>query len=216
MKDIHIILGAPKAELLAPLLKSDGIVIGVDRGGLLALEEGIEIEVALGDFDSISAHEKNRIAQETSELIEYPSEKDDTDTEIALLYVLKHYTNSKVYIYNWYGGRIDHLYSILLLMHQERFKKILPNLRLVSKNNDISYYLPGKHRVDKIEEMDYLSYILLTEVKDLTLEDVKYPLSKKSFKRPLALISNEFLEEQAKFSFSEGLVAVIQSKDGSF
>lgn len=213
MKDIHIILGAPKKETLQPLLKSDSFVIGVDRGALLAIEEGIEVDVALGDFDSISAREKDIIVHEAYELIEYSSEKDDTDAEIALLYVLKHYETSNVYIYNWYGGRIDHLYSILLLTHQKRFETILPNLRLVSKNNDISYSLPGEHTVDKIEKMDYLSFILLTEVKGLTLEDVKYPLTDESFKRPLALISNEFLEKQAAFSFNEGIVAVIQSKD---
>jgi thiamine pyrophosphokinase len=213
MTDIHIILGAPKDDLLQPLLKSDGFVIGVDRGALLAIEEGISVDVALGDFDSISAYEKNIIAHETKELIEYPSEKDGTDAEMAILYVLEHYEEANVFIYNWYGGRIDHLYSILLLAHQERFEKLIPNLRLVSKNNDISYFLPGEHAVEKIAGMDYLSYILLTEVKDLTLEDVKYPLTNESFKRPLALISNEFLGEKAFFSFNEGLVAVVQSRD---
>lgn len=213
MEDIHIILGAPKEFLLQPLLKSEGIVIGVDRGALFALEEGIEVEVALGDFDSISEHEKSIINHEVTEVIEYPSEKDDTDTEIALLYVLNHYKDSNVYIYNWYGGRIDHLYSILLLVHQERFEQLVPKIQFVSINNEISYYLSGEYTVDKVKGMDYLSYILLTEVKDLTLKDVKYPLNKKSFKRPLALISNEFLEEQAFFSFREGLVAVVQSRD---
>ena len=61
--------------------------------------------------------------------------------------------------------------------------------------------------------MDYLSYVLLTEVKALTLKDVKYELNEESFNRPVALISNEFIGEEASFSFEEGIVAVIQSND---
>lgn len=213
MKDIHIVLGAPKKELIQPLMKSSGIVIGVDRGALLAIEEGINVDVALGDFDSITAHEKNIIDHYAKEVLDYPSVKDDTDTEIALLYVLENYKNSSVYIYNWYGGRIDHLYSILLVAIQARFEQIVSKLRLVSKNNDISYYLPGEHTINKIEAMDYLSYILLTEVKNLSLNEVKYSLSDASFERPIALISNEFIGEQATFSFEKGIIAAVQSRD---
>lgn len=61
--------------------------------------------------------------------------------------------------------------------------------------------------------MNYLSYILLTKVKNLTLKDVKYVLSEENFEQPQALISNEFLSEQARFSFSKGIIGVIQSRD---
>lgn len=213
MKAVHIILGAPKEEAIKPLMKEEGIVLGVDRGALFALEEGITVDIAVGDFDSISEDEKERIDQEVGEVLSFPTDKDDTDTEIALLYALEHYKGSRVYLYNWYGGRIDHLYSILLVALQVRFEALIPNLHFVSKKNQISYYLPGQHRVDKLEEMDYLSYILLTEVQELTLNDVKYPLEKSSFERPVALISNEFLDNQARFSFTEGIVATIQSRD---
>lgn len=213
MKAVHIILGAPKEEAIQPLMKEKGIVLGVDRGAWIALEEGIPVDIAVGDFDSISANEKERINREVKEVMNFSSDKDDTDTELALLHVLKHYKGHQVFLYNWYGGRIDHLYSILLIVLQKRFQALVPDLHFVSLKNQISYYLPGAHTVHQIEEMDYLSYILLTEVQDLTLNDVKYPLKETSFERPIALISNKFLNNQARFSFTEGIVAVIQSRD---
>lgn len=212
MEAIHVILGAPKTEAIQPLLKSKGLIMGIDRGALLAIEEGIDVDIALGDFDSITEHEKNIIHENTKKVVE-DSSTEDTDTEVALLYILENYSKANIYLYNWYGGRVDHLYSILLVALQERFEGLVPRLRLVSEKNDISYRLPGEHSISKIEEMDYLSYILLTEVKDLTLKNVKYPLNEATFKRPLALISNEFLKDQAFFSFSAGLIAVIQSRD---
>lgn len=213
MENIHIVLGAPKREEIKPLIKNSGLIIGVDKGALIALEEGIEIDIAIGDFDSVSDNEMKQIEKGSKEVLKFPTDKDDTDTELAFLYVLENYPKAKVYLYNWYGGRIDHLYSILLLAIQKRFEKLTLNLHYVSEKNYITYYLPGHYTVQKNNKMEYLSYILLTAVKGLRLMKVKYPLETTSFQRPLALISNEFLEEEAEFSFEEGIIAVVQSKD---
>lgn len=213
MSTVHIVLGAPKEELIKPLIEQEGLVIGVDRGALFALKENIKVDIALGDFDSVTKDEMKWINERAKQRLSFPSDKDDTDTELALLYALELGDDVQIFLYNWYGGRIDHLYSILLLAHQERFKPLIDRLQLVSSKNNIAYYLPGEHAVEKMERMKYLSYVLLTEVKDLSLNNVKYELAEKSFNGPVALVSNEFLEDKANFSFKEGIVAVIQSID---
>lgn len=214
MTNIHIILGAPKTEEIRPLLNTEGILIGVDRGALLAIEENLEIDVALGDFDSVSSHEKKLIEDSQAKVLNFPTDKDDTDAELAFEYVLKHFDAQNIYVYNWYGGRVDHLYSILMIVLQDRFKLLIPKIKFVSKNNWVEYFLPGEYRIDKIEQMDYLSYILMTEVEGLTLKEVKYELTGTNFERPLALISNEFLTDQATLIFKKGIIAAVQSRDG--
>lgn len=213
MENVHIILGAPKEEKIKPLITEKGLVIGVDRGALIALEEGIPLDIALGDFDSISTEEFQKIKKQAGNVFSFPSDKDDTDTELAFKYVLENHPSANIFLYNWYGGRIDHLYSILLLTLQARFSKLTENLHYVSGKNYVSYFLPGEHRVQRIKDMDYLSYILLTKVESLTLENVKYTLEEESFNQPMALISNEFLNGEASFSFKKGIIAVVQSKD---
>lgn len=213
METVHIILGAPKEEQIKPLITEAGLVIGVDRGALIALEEEIPLDIALGDFDSISRQGFEKIKREAKHVDAYPSDKDDTDTELAFNHVLENHPNATIYLYNWYGGRIDHLYSILLLPLQERFSALTENMQYVSKKNHISYFFPGEHRIQRMKDMEYLSYILLTEVENLTLENVKYTLNKVSFKQPEALISNEFIDEEAFFSFTKGRIAVVQSID---
>jgi len=214
MKDIHIVLGAPKREKIAPLVQTDGIIIGVDRGVLFAMEENLMVDIALGDFDSVNESEIKKIRQNNTKVLDFPSDKDDTDAELAFDYVLKNYDTENIYVYNWYGGRVDHLYSILMLAVQKRFEALVPKLRFVTKNNFIQYYLPGSHTVHRMQDMDYLSYILLTAVKGLTLKKVKYELSHEDFEHPLALISNEFLDTEAEFSFEAGIIAAVQSRDG--
>ena len=213
MKAIHIILGAPKVEEIKPLIQANGVIIGVDRGALYALEEGIEVDVALGDFDSISDEEKLMLDNVIKETVSYPSEKDDTDTEIAFEHALKNYDADNIYVYNWYGGRVDHLHSLLMVVLQKRFEQLVPKLKFVSKDNHIEYFLPGEYQLRKMKEMHYLSYILLTEVKGLTLKGVKYEVERTDFERPLALISNEFKNNEAILIFEEGIVAAIQSRD---
>lgn len=213
MTAIHIVLGAPKVEEIKPLIQTEGIIIGVDRGALHALEEGIEVDVALGDFDSITDEEKTRLNRVVKETISHPSVKDDTDTEIAFDYALNNYDAENIYVYNWYGGRVDHLYSLLMVVLQKRFETLVPKLKFVSADNHIEYFLPGEHTLRKMTEMDYLSYILLTEVKGLTLKEVKYEIEDTDFERPLALISNEFIKDQALLKFEEGIIAAIQSRD---
>lgn len=210
---MHIILGAPKTEELKPLIQSQGLVIGVDRGALIAIEEGIKLDVALGDFDSISKEEKLKVKQHTEEMHNFPVNKDDTDAELALLYVLESLEVSNIYLYNWAGGRIDHLYSLLMLVLQERFLLLVSKIQFIAENNYITYYLAGEYNLKKLDQMTYLSLILLTRVEKLTLSNVSYPLENTDFDSPCALISNEFTSNQAQLSFTEGIIAVIQSRD---
>src|SRR5699024_10954493 len=213
MEDIHIVLGAPKREEIAPLIQTEGILIGVDRGALLAMEENLKEDIALGDFDSVSPFEKEIIKDSKAKVLSFPSDKDDTDAELAFEYALSHFKMKNIFVYNWYGGRVDHLYSILMIVLQKRFEPLVSKIKYVSKNNFIEYFLPGEYRIDKINQMDYLSYVLMTEVKGLTLKKVKYELSEEDFERPLALISNEFLNSQATLVFKKGIIAAIQSRD---
>lgn len=215
MKDAHIILAAPQKTAVKPLITEGGLVIGVDRGAVIALQEDIRLDVALGDFDSISAAEKRAIKAHAGEMKSFPAAKDDTDAEIAFAYALEQPEIENIYVYNWYGGRVDHLYSLLLVVLQKRFKKIIPKLKFVAQDNYISYYLPGAYEIKAKPAFKYLAFILLTEVKGLTLRHVKYQLTEADFDHPYALVSNEFLGDTAHFVFEAGIIGVVQSRDAA-
>ncbi len=50
--------------------------IGVDRGSLFLVEKGYQLALAIGDFDSVSKIELEKISVSTDRLIKLPAEKD--------------------------------------------------------------------------------------------------------------------------------------------
>src|SRR5690625_3307918 len=62
----------------------EDIWIGADRGALMLTENGIIIDYAVGDFDSVNVKQKAKILEKSTQLVTYPSVKNETDLEIAL------------------------------------------------------------------------------------------------------------------------------------
>src|SRR5690625_6816419 len=82
------IIGNGPSELLPELSKYNkevDIWIGADRGALTLINQEIEVAYAVGDFDSISELENERIKNTAKTYLRYPEEKDYTVIEIDLL-----------------------------------------------------------------------------------------------------------------------------------
>lgn len=187
--------------------------VGIDRGNLYLLDEGICPDLAVGDFDSLSEQERRGVFELVGEVAKSPAEKDDTDTQLALAKTFERYPDAEITIIGATGGRLDHLLANIWLGVEPRFQPFLQQFRLKDRTNTVSYLKAGEHIVIKELGMKYLGYCCLTPISELTLKDVKYPLDKVEILHPTSLASNEFLRNEAKISFSSGVIAVIQSKD---
>ena len=51
----------------------------------------------------MNRNQKKMLDKTVKQTISHPSEKDDTDTEIAFNYALKNYEFENIFVYNWYG-----------------------------------------------------------------------------------------------------------------
>lgn len=187
--------------------------IGIDRGSLFLLENGYPLDLAVGDFDSLNEKEKERVFNQAKSIVTAPSEKDETDSQLGLSEALKRYPEAKIDMIGMTGGRIDHFLANLWMVFEPRFQVHSHQLRLLDNQNTIEFLLPGSYTITRNKQMSYLAYACLTPVKQLTLTQSKYTLDKVNFAFPTSLASNEFLEDTAKVSFEEGMIAVIQSKD---
>ncbi|MBU5361993.1 thiamine diphosphokinase [Enterococcus raffinosus] len=188
-------------------------IIGIDRGNLFLLRRGIIPDLAIGDFDSLNETEKKEVFNQVNEVHTSPAEKDDTDTQLALVRTFERYPKADVTLIGATGGRLDHLLANLWLGLEPRFKPFLSQITIADKGNTVRYIAPGNHTIEKVPCMKYLAFCCLTPVKKLTLKNVKYELTAVDFMQPTSLASNEFLLGNAEVSFSTGLIAVIQSKD---
>lgn len=187
--------------------------IGVDGGCLKLMEEELPIDLAIGDFDSISLEDKEALKNYALKMIEFPSEKDFTDFEEALMWIVKSYPQKKVHVLGAFGGRVDHAISCLWTMFRPELQALIPYLSLEDEWNHISFLTPGDYVIHKIVDTNYLSFISMGPVQQLTLKQVKYPLNHQNYDFPIALISNEFIDEKMEISFESGGIIVGQTRD---
>ncbi len=73
----------PERRLLAGAERAD-FIIAADGGVRIARTYGLPIHVVIGDLDSASAGDLAWASAENAEIVEYPTDKDHTDLELAL------------------------------------------------------------------------------------------------------------------------------------
>jgi thiamine pyrophosphokinase len=214
MKTIALVAGGPKENLpqLLDYDHKDVIWVGIDRGVLYIQELGLPLAYAFGDFDSISKDEKNELTKYFPNLSIYSAEKDKTDTELALEWALQQKTET-IQIFGATGGRIDHMMGNIHLLLKTT--TVLSNIEIIDIQNHITLFTPGTYTIKKHKDWKYISFIPIShEVKGITLEGFKYPLINCHISIGSTLcISNELIHELGTFSFHDGIILMIRSRD---
>ncbi|MFD2628339.1 thiamine diphosphokinase [Oceanobacillus kapialis] len=186
--------------------------IAADRGALTLLENGIEIDLAIGDFDSITEEEKEFVRNHVKQFNEYPAEKDETDLELALIHALKK-EPERLYLFGVTGGRLDHeMINIQLLytIAQNGVRGVI-----VDQSNIVELYQPGSYVVERNNSYPNISFIPFSStIKGLTLSDFYYPLADATVSWGSTLcISNRLIGNSGTFSFTQGILLLIKSRD---
>ena len=219
--EVVIVLGGPNTkEGIKDLLENrygkvyeDFRFVGVDGGALRLLDQRLPMEVAIGDFDSVTKDQRGLIHEVANTIVELPSEKDDTDFEAALLWVKEHYEGTPIHVLGSFGGRVDHEISTLWTMMRPDLAPLIPYVVFEDATNVVNFIQPGTYTIEKMDFTKYLSFISMTPVENVTLVDVKYTLDSKSYEYPVALVSNEFTGDKMTISFTKGLILVAQTRD---
>lgn len=151
--NIVIVAGGDISDRFIPDIRKADMVIGADRGAHWLIERRIPLDLAIGDFDSVSEAEKRRIRNTATSWKEFPAYKDATDLELAadeairmkpkivMIYgalggrfdhsVGALHTLSKLMSYNIYGEIVDNSHKIMIVRHKQVFTKDL-RLKYVS------------------------------------------------------------------------------------
>ena len=97
------------------LAEAFDLVLAADAGARHAHLLSINLDVIIGDMDSISAIERQNAGN--VEFVSYPVEKDETDLELTLLYA-KERGADRIVVVGAMGGRMDMTVSnIFLITH---------------------------------------------------------------------------------------------------
>jgi len=185
--------------------------IGVDRGGKYLHEYGITPNLMIGDFDSIDSKVLQTYKNNGIHFKTFASEKDETDMELAFCEAQK--MNPKlIRIFGATGGRLDHLLGNIQML--VKFIDTEIPVQIIDNQNCVEVKKPGSYSI-KQSEYKYVSFIPITnKIENLTLIGFKYPLKDcHIFLGSTLCISNELIFHTGTYSFTNGILLVIQAKD---
>ena len=211
--NLILIAGGPAGELPDFSFFPEAFYIGVDAGTLALLEKGIQPVAAVGDFDSVTAEDYEKILAVLPELARSPSEKEQSDTELGLEKAMA-YQPDQVILAGVTGGRLDHYMSALHIMFNYQQKFPATDFVLLNNQNRIRFLRPGTHAVEKDERYRYVSfYPFAEEVAGLTLTGFKYPVAGEAVPfGTTRFVSNELLG-QGSVTIQSGRCLMVESSD---
>ncbi|OEG00337.1 thiamine diphosphokinase [Vulcanibacillus modesticaldus] len=214
LKNVYIFTGGTLTdEMLSYNNLDEGIIIGVDRGVDWLINHGITPDYFVGDFDSIDIVLLERIKKYYSNKVKiYPSEKDETDTELAMQLAIS-LKPQNIIIFGGTGSRLDHVIANVHILLQAERNDI--SSVIYGTNNRIRVLLSGKSKKIMKSHFSYVSIFPFTEVvAGVTLEGFKYPLVKGVMKIGFPYgVSNEIVEDNGTISLDTGILLIIESKD---
>lgn len=211
MKIALVANGSVGKHLLLDIGSAD-LVIGVDRGAYRLLKSAVTPNVAIGDFDSTSVRELREVKKKVRDIRAFPSEKDETDLDLAIDYAIS-LNPEEVVIYGAIGSRFDHTLVAVNLLEQLLKKNISAIIR--DRHNEV-FLLKSRRTIINSIKYRYLSILAYSTKARVTLRGVLYPVTKHVFHRTMSLgVSNEIVGKEAEVIVHSGIAVVIQSRDGS-
>lgn len=211
---IGIVANGPAALVpdLATYAGQIDIWIGADRGALVLMEKGLFVDYAVGDFDSMNSSERKSVKENAGVWKRFPSEKDETDLELAIREAMELQPDA-VTLFGATGGRMDHTLVNMQILVQ--FAQTGISAMLVDQMNMIELAMPGQHTIINAPAYPYISFIPMTPtVTGLTLENFYYPLKNETISFGSTLcVSNKLIANSGTFSIDDGIVLVIKSRD---
>ena len=197
----------PRAASAAPL---GAPVVAADKGLEHALSLGLDVTLAVGDFDSASP-EAVTVAESAGVRIErHPEEKDATDLELALDAAAA-LGPRRILVLAGEGGRLDHQLSTLLLLASDRYAPVEVDA------------LVGPTRVHVVRGARTLEgtpgeLVSLLAVggaaEGVTTEGLEYPLRGETLEAGTSRgISNVFAADTAHVSVENGVLLALRPED---
>jgi thiamine pyrophosphokinase len=198
--------GAPDASvaLSVPL---GAPVVAADRGLEHALALGLEVAIAVGDFDSASPEAVAVAEASGTRIVRHAAEKDATDLELALD-VAHSMSPARILVLAGAGGRLDHELSALLLLASDRYAAIQVDAIVGSAR----LHVVRGHRELVGEPGELISLLAVHEpAEGVTTEGLVYPLRGETLEPGSSRgVSNVFEGPLAHVSLERGVLFAVR------
>jgi thiamine pyrophosphokinase len=205
----YVILGK-NVNLKTYPFEKGSLLIGADRGSLEAVKAGLRLNLAYGDFDSVTAQEYQLILSGSDKVIKLNPVKNITDTYGAYQEAKKAGADKIVILGGIQGARIEHLFAIISILKED------PEVSLEDDNSTLQVLgCRPKEYAFKRSAFRFFSFFAL-EPSQLTLEGFRYPLKDYELQPDDSLcISNEIVpgKNEGLLTLQKGRILAVSSKD---
>ena len=194
-----------------------GIVVAADGGVRLGEALGLELDAWVGDGDSTPADQRADLERRGVPMLNVPSDKDESDTELALLESIRRGATRVTVLGALGGRRLDHaLANVALLAHPAldgRPVALLDDrnrVRLLTAGGDgttgAMLPLPGRTG-DLVTLLPWG-----TDVTRVTTAGLRYPLTdERLVLGPARGLSNVRVDRKARVTIQSGRLLVVES-----
>ncbi|HBX24464.1 MAG TPA: thiamine diphosphokinase [Desulfotomaculum sp.] len=210
-----IITGGTIEDLqwLSGVIKERDRIICVDGGAKYAAALKLIPDIIIGDMDSLAHQELDRLASLGAAVREYPPDKDDTDTALAVAEALSG-SPEEIIIVGALGTRFDHSLANVHLLRVALDWGI--QARIINEYNEISLVSPHLPTVVNGRPGELFSLLPLTEeVTGVNVKGARWPLENATFRigNPYG-VSNRLAAGKVVISLDSGLLLLIRTSGG--
>lgn len=198
------------SQSIEGLMKSS-LIVAADGGTHHCMSLGIKPDVIIGDFDSLEAQAVDSNKQAGVEIIQFPSRKNETDLELALIYCIDHGIK-EAYIFAALGDRWDMSIANLLLAAHPSFSTL--DIHFLDGSMEL-VPVRGGQQVDIFSKPGKpLSLIPLAgDVIGITTSGLEYPLQDETLYLGSSRgISNVFLQDDVRIQVRQGILLCIYER----
>jgi thiamine pyrophosphokinase len=187
-------------------------VVAADGGLEHAHALGLDVAIAVGDFDSASPESVARAETSGTRLERHAAAKDATDLELALDTAVA-LGSSNVLVLAGEGGRLDHLLGVLLLLGADRYAGV--RLDAYVGRARVHVLRGGRELEGAPGELVSLLAVNGPAV-DVSTEGLAYPLAGETLLPGSSRgVSNVFVGERALVRVGEGVLLAVRPGVGA-
>jgi thiamine pyrophosphokinase len=202
----------PDLEPARRLIRPGDVLLAADGGTRHALALGLMPSIVIGDLDSLSETDRQRLENAGTRLLQRPRDKNATDLELALYYALEQgYT--QVVILAALGGRLDQTLANLALLTDPRLSAL--DMRL-DDGVEEAWFTRREAQV-RGARGDLLSLIPWGgAVAGVRTQGLRWPLDGETlYPYKTRGISNEMLGKAARLEIESGLMLIVHRRQSS-
>ena len=195
----------PNPEKARTLLRPDDFILCADGGTRHAFALGLTPNVVIGDLDSVMDEERRKMKELGVETIQHPTDKNETDLELAINHALT-LNPSQILILAALGGRMDQTLANIALLSDLRLSTF--DIRLSDGVEEI-FFCRDQVQV-KGRSGDIVSLIPWQgEVTGVFTENLRWHLHHETlYPEKTRGISNEMTADVATVSIKSGLLLI--------